>query len=84
MVEINETNLVFACPEVDEGAILRVHFYRANSPGHRIRIEPVPGGDTRQHGGAREEGSGQLRMAHGGGLLLLWGALQVGNGQRWH
>jgi hypothetical protein len=39
MVEIIETELVFAFPEVDEEAILRVHFCPADSPGQRIPIE---------------------------------------------
>jgi hypothetical protein len=47
MVEINETDLVFAFPEVDEEAILRVHFSPADSPRHRIRIEAGPGEPVR-------------------------------------
>ena len=42
MIEINETDVVFAFPDVDEKAILRVHFYLADSPGPRICIEPSP------------------------------------------
>ena len=40
MLEVNETDLVFAFPDVDEGAVLRVHFCLVDSPGVRIRIEP--------------------------------------------
>src|SRR6516165_171020 len=39
MVEINEANLVFAFPDVDDEALLRVHFCPADSPEQRIRIE---------------------------------------------
>jgi hypothetical protein len=35
-VEVNETDLVFACPEVDEEAILRVHFVRPIPPNNAI------------------------------------------------
>jgi len=38
MVEINETDLVFAFPEVDEEAILRAHFCPTEAPGQRIHI----------------------------------------------
>jgi hypothetical protein len=47
MVEINETDLVFAFPDVDEEAMLRVHFCLAESPGQRIRIEAEPGSAIR-------------------------------------
>jgi hypothetical protein len=47
MVAINETDLVFAFPDVDEEAILRVHFCPADSPGQRIRIESAPGAPVR-------------------------------------
>jgi hypothetical protein len=39
MLEINETEHMFSFPEVDEEAILRVHFCSVDSPGQRIRIE---------------------------------------------
>jgi hypothetical protein len=42
MVEINETDLAFAFPDVDEEAVLRVHFCPTDSPGQRIRIEANP------------------------------------------
>jgi hypothetical protein len=47
MVEINETDLVFAFPDVDEEAILRVHFCPTDSPAERIRIEANPGSPLR-------------------------------------
>jgi hypothetical protein len=47
MFEINETNLVFAFPDVDEEAILRVHFCPVSSPDQRIRLEPAPGAMVR-------------------------------------
>jgi hypothetical protein len=47
MVETNETDLVFAFPDVDEEAILRVHFCPADSSGQRIRIEAAPGAPVR-------------------------------------
>jgi hypothetical protein len=50
MVEINETDLVFAFPGVDEEAILRVHFSPVDSPGQRIRIEAGPGAPIRLAG----------------------------------
>src|SRR3954464_4691623 len=42
MLDINDTDLVFAFPDVDEEAILRVHFSPAHSPEQRIRIEAGP------------------------------------------
>jgi hypothetical protein len=39
MVEINATDLVFSFPEVDEEAMLRIHFCLADSPEQRIPIE---------------------------------------------
>jgi hypothetical protein len=42
MLEVNETDLVFAFPDVDEEAILRVHCCPTDSPGQRIGI----GGNT--------------------------------------
>ena len=47
MVEINETDLVFAFPDVDEEAILRVHFCPTEARGHRIRIEATSGSPVR-------------------------------------
>jgi hypothetical protein len=47
MVEINETEIVFAFPDVDEEAILRIHFCLADSPGQRLRIKARPGGAAR-------------------------------------
>ena len=47
MVEINEADLVFAFPDVDEEAILRVHFCPADSPGQRIPIQAAPGAPIR-------------------------------------
>ena len=47
MVEINEADLVFAFPDVDEEAILRVHFCPADSPEQRIRIEGASGASVR-------------------------------------
>jgi hypothetical protein len=47
MLEINETELAFAFPDVDEEAILRVHFCPADSPDQRIRIETAPGATAR-------------------------------------
>jgi hypothetical protein len=47
MIEINETDLVFAFPDVDEEAILRVHFCPTDAPGHPIRIEIGPGETVR-------------------------------------
>jgi len=47
MLEINETDLVFAFPDVDEEAILRVHFCPVDSPEQRIRIETAPGATVR-------------------------------------
>jgi hypothetical protein len=44
MVEITDTELVFAFAEVDEEAILRVHFCGADSPKERIPIR----GSTRE------------------------------------
>src|SRR5262245_44874303 len=38
MVEINQTDLVFAFPDIDEEAILRIRFCPTDSPGERIRI----------------------------------------------
>lgn len=39
MLEINQSDLVFAFPDVDEEAVLRVHFCPTNSPTERISIE---------------------------------------------
>jgi hypothetical protein len=47
MIEINETDLVFAFPDVDKEAILGVHFCPADSPGQRIRIGAAPGAPVR-------------------------------------
>jgi hypothetical protein len=47
MIEIEKTDLVFAFPDVDEEAMLRVHFCPADSPGQRIRIEAAPGAPVR-------------------------------------
>src|SRR5262245_46547811 len=38
MIDVNETDLVFAFPDVDEEAILRVHFCPTGSPSQRIGI----------------------------------------------
>src|SRR4051812_40065211 len=47
MLEITETDLVFSFPEVDEEAILRVHFCPADSPAQRIRIKTARGTPAR-------------------------------------
>jgi hypothetical protein len=47
MVEINETDLVFAFPDVDEEATLRVHFCPTDSPEQRIRVTASPGSPIR-------------------------------------
>src|SRR5262245_9819134 len=47
MIEITETDLVFAFPDVDEEAILRIHFCPTDSPGQRIGIEGNPGSPAR-------------------------------------
>jgi hypothetical protein len=46
MVEVNENELVFSFPDVNDGAVLRVHFRGAVSPEARVRIllPPVDGG----------------------------------------
>ncbi len=47
MLAVNERDLVFAFPDVDEEAILRVHFCPASSPQQRIRIKSAPGATVR-------------------------------------
>jgi hypothetical protein len=47
MLDINDTDLVFAFPDVDDEAILRVHFCPADSPDQRIRLECGPNGSIR-------------------------------------
>jgi hypothetical protein len=47
MLEINQSDLVFAFPDVDEEAILRVHFCPTNSPTQRIGIEGNAGSPLR-------------------------------------
>jgi hypothetical protein len=39
MIEVTDTELVFSFPEVDDGAVLRVHFCGADRPDERIPIE---------------------------------------------
>ncbi|HXD88479.1 MAG TPA: hypothetical protein VN641_18460 [Urbifossiella sp.] len=53
MLEINATDLVFTFPDVDEEAILRVHFCLAESPEARLRIETSSGGSVRLAGEGR-------------------------------
>jgi hypothetical protein len=47
MLEINETDLVFAFPDVDTEAELRIHFCPVDSPEKRIHIETLPGATVR-------------------------------------
>jgi hypothetical protein len=47
MLEITETDLVFAFPDVDDEAILRIHFCLADSPDQRIRIQKTSGAELR-------------------------------------
>src|SRR5262245_47339419 len=39
MIEVTETELVVSFPEVDDGAVLRLHFCGADRPDERIPIE---------------------------------------------
>jgi hypothetical protein len=39
MLDVNDTDLVFASPDVDDEAILRVYFSPPDSPNQRIRLE---------------------------------------------
>jgi hypothetical protein len=47
MLKVNEKELVFGFPAVDEEAVLRVHFCPADSPGRRMSIETPPGAPLR-------------------------------------
>src|SRR6476660_9145877 len=47
MLDIKETELVFAFPEVDEEAILRIYFCLTDSPKERICIEGNSGSPLR-------------------------------------
>src|SRR4051812_13996975 len=50
MVEIDETDLIFAFPAVDEEAVLRVHFRLVDSLEQRIAIEADRGAPVRLRG----------------------------------
>src|SRR5687767_10812380 len=42
MVELHEKELVFSFPEVDERAVLRLHFSALSAPDEKVGIRPQP------------------------------------------